>query len=107
MDTQKQCRKSIALEFISTHPHTTGGTEKIVFAVKSVRLRTLTEIRSTFNSGQGRNVAKALRCTAFRVENPTKLQSTIQKALTIKKGPVVIETLTDVNSIAKGAWVPS
>lgn len=53
------------------------------------------------------NVAQALGCTAFRVEDPRKLQSTIQKALTIKKGPVVIETLTDVNSIAKGGWVPT
>jgi len=50
MDTQKQCKKSIALEFIFTHPQTTGGTEKIVFAVKSAKLKTLTEIRSTFNS---------------------------------------------------------
>ena len=37
---------------INANPHTTGGTEKIVFAVKSVRLKTLTEIGSTFNSGQ-------------------------------------------------------
>ena len=36
---------------INANPHTTGGTEKIVFAVKSVRLKTLTEIGSTFNSG--------------------------------------------------------
>jgi len=37
---------------INANPHTTGGTEKIVFAVKSVRLKTLTEIGSTFNLGQ-------------------------------------------------------
>ena len=41
-----------SLEFIPNDPHTTGGTTKIVFAVKSVRLKTLTEVGSTFNSGQ-------------------------------------------------------
>jgi hypothetical protein len=52
MDTQKQCRKNIALELIPTHPHTTGGASTILFASKSVRLKTLTEIGSTFNAGQ-------------------------------------------------------
>lgn len=45
--------KNIALEFISTHAQTTVGTEKIVFTVKSIRLKTLTEIGSTLTQVVG------------------------------------------------------
>ena len=55
MAAKKQGRKSFALEFISAHPNTTGGTPEIELAVKAVRLKTLTEIGSTFNSGHFKN----------------------------------------------------
>jgi hypothetical protein len=54
MAAKKQGGKSFALELISAHPNTTGGTPEIELAVKAVRLKTLTEIGSTFNSGQVR-----------------------------------------------------
>ena len=69
MDAKKQGGKSLALESIPAHPNTTGGTPEIELAVKAVRLKTLTEIGSTFNSGQ-RQVRRrtppareTLRCT--------------------------------------------
>ena len=42
--------KCIELEYIPTDPHNTGGTTTVVFIFKSVRLKTLTEVGSTFNS---------------------------------------------------------
>jgi hypothetical protein len=48
----KAMLKKHGIEFIHTDPHNTVGATTIVFARKSVRLKTLTEIGSTFNSGQ-------------------------------------------------------
>ena len=51
--SKKQGSKDFALEFIPTHPNTTGGTPELEFAVKAFRLKTFTEIGTTLNSGQG------------------------------------------------------
>jgi acetolactate synthase I/II/III large subunit len=50
-------------------------------------------------------VAKSFNCVGMRVQEPDDIEGALKEALALDK-PVVIDAVTDVHAVAKGAWVP-